>query len=270
MRRLITPSRLCASLHTPWKHLPLHSPFSSVAALKPASLTAAVVTTQSNEQLPSSIYSNMCEQGKINSDSMQLSVTKLLDSLYQDLPSYQQSMKGYFTQLAAYKKQYDQVNSTIYQEKVKAWDIRQASFTFKTQSAVYEKLLTSPVKSLREDAEAFFEDLEDVTLVTHSDILARMTLTHPTLPDIPKGLYIHGSVGTGKSLLMDVLYTSAEERLILKRRVHFNTFLMEVHAMPHHTLYLLSLSHITPPFIPYSSYARIYLSICLCTCVWLE
>lgn len=48
----------------------------------------------------------------------------------------------------------------------------------------------------------------------------------------PKGLYIHGSVGGGKTTLMDLFYdccTSIDK----KKRVHFNSFMTDVHARIH-------------------------------------
>jgi cell division protein ZapE len=83
-----------------------------------------------------------------------------------------------------------------------------------------------------EELEAFWKQLVEFKQ-KRDQFLGRSLFS----PEVPKGLYIWGGVGRGKTFLMDGFYHCLPFRR--KRRIHFHNFMVEVH----HEMKLLAHEH---------------------------
>ncbi|HET7729015.1 MAG TPA: cell division protein ZapE [Usitatibacter sp.] len=72
-----------------------------------------------------------------------------------------------------------------------------------------------------------FEELEDYRQYRQG-ALNRLVTNLGAGRKPPRGIYIHGGVGRGKSLMMDAFFKVSRHRR--KRRVHFHEFMREIHA----------------------------------------
>ena len=59
----------------------------------------------------------------------------------------------------------------------------------------------------------------------------RLFVRRPKTATPPRGVYLHGGVGRGKSMLMDLFFATTD--VARKRRAHFHEFMLDVHARLH-------------------------------------
>jgi protein AFG1 len=51
--------------------------------------------------------------------------------------------------------------------------------------------------------------------------------------NLPRGLYLYGDVGSGKTMLMDLFYDTLPGNVTSKTRIHFHNFMQDVHKRLH-------------------------------------
>ena len=71
------------------------------------------------------------------------------------------------------------------------------------------------------------DDIRAKRLQRKSSALGWLFAKSKAAPELVTGLYIHGGVGRGKTMLMDLFFETAPVRR--KRRVHFNAFMADAH-----------------------------------------
>lgn len=77
---------------------------------------------------------------------------------------------------------------------------------------------------------------QEEAVATLQNLLEKLTVKKPFWSfgknEVPRGIYIHGGVGRGKSMIMDMFYAEVPDKL-KKRRVHFHEFMIETHDWLH-------------------------------------
>lgn len=93
---------------------------------------------------------------------------------------------------------------------------------------IYEKKLAAGELSHDPDQRHAIAALEDLRGALEGYRPGRKTgFFFKRAAESPKGFYLHGGVGRGKSMVMDLFFAAAP--IDKKRRVHFHAFMLEVH-----------------------------------------
>ena len=89
-------------------------------------------------------------------------------------------------------------------------------------------------KSLIDNGALNSDDAQAMAVKALDDLYCSLTAKSGWLKKAPtpKGLYIHGGVGRGKSMLMNLFYDALPDKMS-KRRVHFHEFMIETHKYLH-------------------------------------
>ncbi|CAL4184577.1 unnamed protein product, partial [Meganyctiphanes norvegica] len=103
---------------------------------------------------------------------------------------------------------------TLYRERVS------------TGTLIYDELQFNISKQLQE----VWEEVNDYTPPPPPSKFSKWLGINKKV-EAPKGIYLWGTVGTGKTMLMDLFYDCCPIKE--KRRVHFNNFMLDVHHRIH-------------------------------------
>ncbi|XP_023307218.2 putative ATPase N2B [Lucilia cuprina] len=131
----------------------------------------------------------------------------------------QHASRRFFTPMQVYEKKVEE--KKLMPDKAQKNTAQQLEELYNT----LKDYKPTPVKSAAQGGGGFFSKLLKKEKTGSSSIQLLNTSS-------PKGLYIYGSVGGGKTTLMDLFYDCCTN-IDKKQRVHFNSFMSQVHGRIH-------------------------------------
>lgn len=168
---------------------------------------------------PSSIYHDLVEQGRLLDDPAQREVAKTMTELAEALPKHEEAMALYWEDLDEWR-----ALRTIKVEEEKE---RRARAKEEAAQSWSQRVKTFLGQEVEEPTGPRPEYLPDEYYAPYG-LPAR-----PQPSAAPLGLYIHGGVGSGKSMMMDILFEATSVDVSHRRRVHMHSFMLELYDRFH-------------------------------------
>ncbi|EGD78360.1 hypothetical protein PTSG_09426 [Salpingoeca rosetta] len=183
---------------------------------------AAAHTQAGQRQLPSQAYMRATTAGDITMDPAQLEALVLLDKLHSELCAFDPSPVQAHDEHVVHR--YKQIKQERIKEAVREHeDTQRKLYGFTEDDKAFER----HAQELKVDTKVLEEDLDNVDL--------------PQLTTAPRGVYLWGSVGCGKSMLMDLFYDTLPVKQ--KLRIHFHSFMRDTLQHLHRLSFLCDEEH---------------------------
>ncbi|KAF7817241.1 AFG1-like ATPase isoform X1 [Senna tora] len=172
-------------------------------------------------------YRSLVEQGKLQHDPYQEEVASELENLLARLEQYEKEMEEYHVNLSTWEKNREKERRRLMMEEVE----------IKQQEEGWWMQLNKKVVE-RWNSRKKPENMEPgvgkwVSYLNREKKLDSIVGRRPTAPPAPKGLYIYGNVGSGKTMLMDMFYSATEQIVKHRRRYHFHEAMLRINEQMH-------------------------------------
>lgn len=209
-------------------------------------------------------YKNLVSNGMIKHDPLQWEVVLQLRGLFDELVIYTQAMAHWQSNLAAFEARWARRLDELAKEDQEREAAAASASRSVSQAGVGGTEKTSLPRSPRHPASSTSwlgwlgfrgaegagsgagdgsmggvlnaEQKSKIAALEREARVSKEMGRPPSPPTGPKGLYLHGSVGSGKSMIMDLFYEAIASdlpALSRHRRMHFNAAMLEVHSRIH-------------------------------------
>ncbi|GLT43676.1 hypothetical protein SLA2020_176110 [Shorea laevis] len=173
-------------------------------------------------------YRDLVEKGRLQNDPYQEKVALALENLLQRLEQYEKDMQEYHIKLANWEKKRDDERRRLLMEEA---ELKQQGDFWTSVNKRRIELLGRWTFRRNVDVEPGVGKW--VTYLNREKKLDSLVGRRPTAPPAPKGLYIYGNVGSGKTMLMDIFYGATEGIIKHRRRLHFHEAMLKINEEMH-------------------------------------
>ncbi|KAJ0971236.1 hypothetical protein J5N97_019195 [Dioscorea zingiberensis] len=178
---------------------------------------------------PLALYRSMVKQGKLQHDVYQENVAFELEDLLVKLGQYEKDMEEYHINLANWEKNRETERRKLLFEEA---ELKQQSGVWGETNSGGSRFLDKWLpRRRRGNVEPGVGKM--VSYLNREKKLDSIVGRRPVTPVAPKGIYLYGNVGTGKTMLMDMFYKATEGVVRHRRRFHFHEAMLEIHEHMH-------------------------------------
>lgn len=168
------------------------------------------------------------EKGKLQHDPYQEEVARKLENLLRRLELYEKDMEEYHMKLSRWVANRETERRKLLMEEAKAKQDGGGLASVNKHRNFVQRWMSR----------RNFDDVEPgvgkwVSYLNREKKLDSLVGQRPTAPPAPKGLYVYGNVGSGKTMLMDMFYSATEGIVKHRRRFHFHEAMLEINDQMH-------------------------------------
>ncbi|KAJ4770836.1 Lactation elevated protein 1 [Rhynchospora pubera] len=174
-------------------------------------------------------YKRLVRQGKLQHDMHQERVATELDDLLERLRKYEIDMEDYHAKMSRWEESRENERRHLLLEEAKSK--QNGGLWIKGKDRNENGILGNWMSRRRGSVEPGVGKM--VSYLNREKKLDSLVGQRPHLPVAPKGIYLYGNVGCGKTMLMDMFYNATGGIVQHRRRYHFHEAMLEIHEQMH-------------------------------------